>query len=196
MRGDFEILPRVTGRGRYLGATLGCIADQRAYGNAWWGEGEVKAYIDGDTGLPTLCGTGAEDYIGTGWGQGRYANQWQGCPVADNDNIEYSFYRLHGPDPVMFHHEARITIQQIGCYNPDEMARHMAENRIEALVATGDGTRVITRDDIAAREDFLLFERQDDWCATAYFYLDRPESGLPAIQSYDSRAGGLMGDRP
>ncbi len=45
----------------------------RHYFRSWWGEGEVKVYLDGDPVLPTLCGTGTEDYIGTGWGQGHYA---------------------------------------------------------------------------------------------------------------------------
>ena len=53
------------GRGRYLGANIGVIADRERYGQTWWGEGEVKVYLDGDTELPTLCGTGTEDYIGT-----------------------------------------------------------------------------------------------------------------------------------
>jgi hypothetical protein len=47
------------------------IADIEKYGKSWWGEGEVKIYIDGDTDHPTLSGTGTEDYIATGWGQGQ-----------------------------------------------------------------------------------------------------------------------------
>lgn len=68
---DFEILPRVQGRGRYLGANIGVIGGE-AYRGTWFGEGEVKVYLDGDTMLPTLSGTGTEDYIGSGWGQGEY----------------------------------------------------------------------------------------------------------------------------
>ena len=54
---DFEILPEVKGRGRYLGSNLGMISDPK-YGDTWWGEGEAKIYLDGDTALPTLNGTG------------------------------------------------------------------------------------------------------------------------------------------
>jgi hypothetical protein len=111
---DFEILPKVHGKGRYLGCNIGVIADQKKYDKKWWGEGEVKAYIDGDDQYPTLCGTGTEDYIGTGWGEGRYDNLYQGCILADGDKYHYCFYRLHIPDPVYFQTDARVTIQQIG----------------------------------------------------------------------------------
>ena len=57
---DFQILPRVTGSGRFLGCNVGVIADE-AYGDTWWGEGEVKVYLDGDTDHPTMAGTGTED---------------------------------------------------------------------------------------------------------------------------------------
>jgi len=66
---DFEILPSVKGRGRFLGVNLGVIANP-AYENSWWGEGEVKMYLDGDEAHPTLAGTGTEDYVGTAWGLG------------------------------------------------------------------------------------------------------------------------------
>ena len=82
MQHDYELLPQVKGRGRYLGVNIGVIADKR-YGKNWWGEGEVKIYLDGDGKLPTLAGTGAEDYIGTGFGLGAYSHQYQGAPVAD-----------------------------------------------------------------------------------------------------------------
>ena len=45
-----------------IGANIGVITDP-SYGGAWWGEGEVKCYLDGDREFPTLCGTGTEDYI-------------------------------------------------------------------------------------------------------------------------------------
>ena len=58
---DFEILPSVKGRGRFLGVNLGVIATP-AYEGSWWGEGEVKMYLDCDKAHPTLAGTGTEDY--------------------------------------------------------------------------------------------------------------------------------------
>src|SRR4029079_5990915 len=94
---DYELLPLVRGKGRFLGVNVGVQADKERYGTTWWGEGEVKVYLDGDTDLPTLCGTGTEDYIGTAWGQGRFAHLYQGCPVADGEAMAYCFYRYHIP---------------------------------------------------------------------------------------------------
>jgi hypothetical protein len=62
---DFEILPKLPGKGRYLGANLGVIGSPE-YRGTWFGEGEVKVYLDGDGQWPTLVGTGTEDYIGSG----------------------------------------------------------------------------------------------------------------------------------
>ncbi len=192
LRQDFQILPRIHGRGRYLGATLGAIADTARYDTSWWGEGEVKVYLDGDTVLPTLCGTGTEDYIATGWGQGQYAHQWHGCPVADHPRMQFSFYRLHGPDPVFFYTDARVTIQQIGCEERGVLARTMRAHGIAELPNAGAG--MLTPEQVEQGVDYRLFERQDDWCATAYFYLDRPTADLPPIQPYAERVAGLTGD--
>src|SRR5687768_1726237 len=82
---DFVVLPEVKGNGRFLGMNVGVIADS-IYETSWWGEGEVKMYLDGDSQFPTLIGTGTEDYIGSAWGQGQFAHRYQGCPVADEKN--------------------------------------------------------------------------------------------------------------
>ena len=79
---------------------IGVNADP-LYGNTWWGEGEVKMYIDNDEKFPTINGTGTEDYIGTAWGQGQYTNLYQGCTVADNTEKQYAFYRFHIPDIIL-----------------------------------------------------------------------------------------------
>ena len=65
---DYTVLPQLSGRGRFLGVSLGIFAN-KAYETTWWGEGEIKFYIDGDKEFPTLSGTGVEDYIGTAWGR-------------------------------------------------------------------------------------------------------------------------------
>jgi len=193
MRRDFEILPHVSGRGRYLGCSIGVIGDMARYGSAWWGEGEVKMYLDGDTGLPSLCGTGTEDYIGTAWGQGRYVTQWHGCNLADEAKMEYGFYRLHGPDPVYFAREIRVTIQQIGCSSARGYVEHMRAHDIPFYVLPGDGSDRLTKDQFAAlpQNEYLVIEREDDWCATAYFYLDQPENALLAIDCYEDRIAKL-----
>ncbi len=64
LKNDFEILPKRTGSGRFLGCVLGI----RPLTENWWGEGEVKVYLDGDSNFPTICGTGTEDYVGQSWG--------------------------------------------------------------------------------------------------------------------------------
>ena len=68
LKKDFELLPYVEGKGRYLGTNMGVRCNTKLYSDTWWGEGEFKAYIDGDTDYPTICGTGVEDYIGNGMG--------------------------------------------------------------------------------------------------------------------------------
>lgn len=176
LRQDYTLLPRVAGRGRFLGVGIGVIADTATWLKTWWGEGEVKMFLDGDGEHATLCGTGTEDYIGTGWGQGAYAHRFQGCPLADDKAFHYGFYRLHVPDPIFFDRELRVTIQQIGCFGPETIAQlHGLGRRLELGTAALDMAAAVQ-----ARR-FGLFERCDDWSSCAYFYLDRPENGLPAI---------------
>lgn len=184
MQRDYEILPRLEGRGRFLGVNFGVIPDQSRYGKTWWGEGEVKVYLDGDGRFPTLAGTGTEDYIGTGWGQGQYATLYQGCTVADRDAFRYCFYRLHVPDPVYFHREIRVTIQQIGWASVAEMDRLQAAGT--KLYKAGPGP------ELRAMGETGLFEREDDWSSCAWFYLDRPTSGLPPLPPLAERIAGLV----
>src|SRR5699024_694495 len=110
---DYEVLPRLNGTGQFLGTNIGVIANPD-YGNLWWGEGEVKMYLDGDDRWPTLVSTGTEDYIGTAWGQGVYADRYQGSTIADEENKQWAFYRYHIPDPVYFHKDLKVAVQQIG----------------------------------------------------------------------------------
>ena len=167
---DYTILPQIKGAGSYLGASVGVIANPLMKG-AWWGEGEVKCYIDGDGEYPTLAGTGTEDYIGTGWGQGEYQNLYQGSVISDLEGDVYSFYRFHVPDPVYFDEEIRVTIQQIGWANSDHV-RNMIENGLEVY-------------NTAKREKAVvgtIIERfDDDWCSIAYFYLKSPVSELKEL---------------
>ncbi|MHC1693907.1 MAG: glycoside hydrolase family 172 protein [Eubacteriales bacterium] len=178
---DYTVLPALKGSGRYLGASFGVIANP-LMAKSWWGEGEVKCYIDGDNDFPTLAGTGTEDYIGTGWGQGRYAQRYQGCPYADHEGMRFSFYRFHTPDPVYFDEDIRVTIQQIGCTGKEDIAR-MLDNGLE--VYRTDGVKI----DYAC--EGAIFERfDDDWCSVAYFYLDTPSSQLPQIHDAQDRIRG------
>jgi len=98
---DFVMLPKINGKGRFLGVSVGLNSDS-AYGKTWWGEGEVKMYMDGDTQYPTINGTGSEDYIGSAWGLGAFTNLYQGCTLASDSLRQYVFYRLHIPDAIYF----------------------------------------------------------------------------------------------
>ena len=185
---DYEFLPRVIGSGRFLGVNVGVIADTATYFKSWWGEGECKVYLDGDEALPTLCGTGTEDFIGTAWGQGQYAHQCQGCHLADHDHGQYAFYRYHIPDPIYFQHDIRVTMQQIGCWGPSELRQMRDAGR--KLLAT-DGTPV-DMEEALKDNGYGLFERQDDWSSCAYFYLDRPTNDLPELAPLAERTIGLL----
>ena len=103
----------VNGKGRFVGTNISVVSDS-ILRDTWFGEGEVKVYLDGDNKLPSLSGTGTEDYIGTGWGQGEYQDQFQGSLISDDKKGEYCFYRYHVPDPIYFQSQCKVTIQQIG----------------------------------------------------------------------------------
>ncbi|MES2461506.1 MAG: glycoside hydrolase family 172 protein [Armatimonadota bacterium] len=184
---DYEILPQITGSGRFLGVNFGVQADTVRYGRTWWGEGEVKFFLDGDTDSPTLCGTGTEDYIGTGWAQGQYAQAYQGCPVADGPALAYCFYRYHIPDPIWFHSSLRTTIQQIGhCFGE---GREWLRNHGQPVYKAGP--ELIPIDFETEGQNGFLFERQDDWSSCAYLYLDSPVNDLPPLPSAAERITGI-----
>ena len=105
---DFELLPKRTGKGRYVGALIGI---RNLHPGQWWGEGEIKIYMDGDTEFPTIVGTGSEDYVGLSYGMQQTPYLYNGCNLDENDFV--SMYRWHLPDPIYWKKEVRITIQQI-----------------------------------------------------------------------------------
>jgi hypothetical protein len=187
LKQDYEILPLVKGRGRFLGCNIGVIADTVVYFSTWWGEGEVKMYIDGDSDYPTLCGTGTEDYIGSGWGLGQFTTPYHGCTVADHKKFHYCFYRLHIPDPVWFQNDIRVTIQQLGYTN----IHTLQQLNTSGLELRHGDSAVNIPDLIKEKEDGSLFERQDDWSSCTWFYLDTPENVLPELAPVSDRVAGL-----
>jgi hypothetical protein len=110
LKKDFTIFPKRTGKGRYIGAVLGI----RALGPHWWGEGELKIYMDGDREFPTICGTGSEDYVCLSHGMQQTPYRYHGCNYHDGEKGLISMYRWHLPDPVYWKKECRVTIQQMG----------------------------------------------------------------------------------
>lgn len=196
---DYTLLPTLNGKGRFLGTHMGIITDSM-YSTSWWGEGEMKIYIDDDGENPTLVGTGTEDYIGTGWGQGKYINRYQGCWLADPKTREWSFYRYHIPDEIYFNKNIRVTIQQMGGEST-EFVRKIVANGAKLLpvtVATDQGfvklfelNQAIALSNENFPKGWTNFYRLDNYSAVSYFYYDKPSSALPAIPSKEMRLRGI-----
>jgi hypothetical protein len=190
---DFDLLPSINGKGRFLGVNVGVNVDS-VYGNTWWGEGEVKMYIDGDSAHPTINGTGAEDYIGTGWGEGAYANQYQGCTVADATKGQYTFYRFHIPDAIYFNKGFRATIQEMGG-GGDPLVKSLVAKGVSLLPVSVSGEHQFRRlldnpikvTDPNFPKGWVNFYRSDDYSATAYFYLDNPQDNLKELTPVEER---------
>lgn len=184
---DFVLLPRVHGRGAFIGANFGVRANP-AYGNLWWGEGEVKIFLDGDRAHPSIAGTGFEDYLGTAWGMGTFIDRYSGCIIADTQQKRWACYRYLVADAVYFHKDIRVTVQQIGGGPRDEVRKVAASGAALQPISVDVSGRIYNLLDMAhpprlADKDFpggwTNFFRRDDWSATAYFYLDRPTDDLP-----------------
>ena len=199
---DFRVLPRTAGRGRFLGASVTVLTNP-VYGNAWWGEGEVKIFLDGDGDNPSLVGTGTEDYIGTAWGQGAYINRYQGAPIATWDGGgRWTFYRFHIPDPIFFARGIEVRLQQMGGARKAIVLGLQRAGAPLIPVTIDPGSRnnfqqLVTRSppvplsDPSLPDGHVNFYRSDDVAAVAYFYLDRPENGLPAIAPAPQRLAAL-----
>jgi hypothetical protein len=193
LRKDFEFLPEISGKGRFLGVNMGVKADP-GYGDTWWGEGEVKMYIDNDKELPTINGTGTEDYIGTAWGMGKFINLYQGCTVADDSTKQYAFYRFHIPDFIGFNENFRASIQQIGGGMRDVVRKLIRNNmKLEPVTVAGLTGFVSLLDkpqnifDADFPNGWVNFYRVDDYSATSYFYLNTPASGLNGLPEVQER---------
>lgn len=198
---DFEVLPRIAGRGRFLGAHIGIIAGPVRTG--WWGEGEVKIYLDGDAEWPTIVGTGTEDYIGTAYGQGLFANRYAGSLVLDADSSFFAFYRHHVPDPIYFHEDIRVTLQQMGGAEKAIVQALVAEGAeiIPVSVHNDDGFFPLIDpprdlDDPDLPGGWTNMYRRDDVSAVALFYLDVPVNRLPLLAPVAERVAGVAPERP
>jgi hypothetical protein len=120
----YTILEGVKGSGHYVGTYLAW----GVHNNGWWGEGEVKFYLDDDKEFPTICGTGTEDYFCGSYNfENRETKQYQEfstpytglAQVLRPDGVyksqqRFGLYRWHITDPVRFEKEIRVTIQALG----------------------------------------------------------------------------------
>ena len=118
----YTIIDGVQGAGQYVGTYLAVGVTN----NRWWGEGEVKFYVDGDSDFPTICNTGTEDYVGGAYDwvvDGEYipySTPYMGMhQVIRPDGVyqsqrRFGLYRWHIVDPVRFKNDLRVTIQALG----------------------------------------------------------------------------------
>ena len=122
---DYTILDGVSGKGHFVGTYMAWGVNN----NGWWGEGEIKFYMDGDDKFPTICGTGTEDYFCGSYnfdvgkengGYREFTTPYAGLPQVlrpdglYQSNTRFGMYRWHIMDPIRFQSELRITIQALG----------------------------------------------------------------------------------
>lgn len=160
-----RILRGAQGRGTYVGTYLAVGVN----GPGWWGEGEVKFFLDGEP-RPTLCGTGTEDYFGGAWnfdvpglGYTSFSSSYMGLhQVTKPDGLyrsqaRFGMYRWHVPDPVDFLGGIEVTIQDLGW-----------------------------------RPDGRYLQRSDDLSSVAYWYSDRAEGAPPRPMTLDAMQVGSL----
>ena len=149
----YVIVDGIQGKGRYVGTFLAWTQMEKG----WWGEGEIKFYMDGDSEFPTICGTGTEDYFCGSYGFAQsYTTAYVGTtlPTQDSDQPpnHWSLYRWHIPDPICFENDLRVTIQALGWYPYGKYKK--------------------TEDDIAS---------------VAYWYQTEPHAAFPLLPPVDAR---------
>jgi len=164
---DYVILDSVKGRGQYVGTYL-------AYGakdNGWWGEGEIKFFMDGDEKFPTICGTGTEDYFCGSYDFDTHTKNAAGVETSTytefcspysglaqvirgdghyNVMQRFGLYRWHITDPIRFEKNLKVTIQDIGW-----------------------------------RQDGRYLPLQDDIASVAFWYQTDPHTPFPKLPSRD-----------
>lgn len=130
-KGIYTLVDNIKGRGQYVGTYLAW----GVHNNGWWGEGEIKFYIDGDTKYPTINGTGTEDYFCGSYdfdtkkknpagvdevNYTEFTSPYSGlCQVIKGDGHyqvqqRFGLYRWHITDPIRFETDLKVTIQALG----------------------------------------------------------------------------------
>lgn len=119
---DYTIVDNIKGKGQFVGVYMAWGVNN----NGWWGEGEIKFFMDGDKKFPTICGTGTEDYFCGSYNFDRNGQYKEFCtPYAGLHQVirpdgtykaqqRFGLYRWHIKDPVRFEKDLKITIQDLG----------------------------------------------------------------------------------
>ncbi len=156
----YTIVDKIKGKGQYVGTYM-------AWGvksNGWWGEGEIKFYMDGDKEFPTINGTGTEDYFcGSYDFENQEKHQYEPFTTPYSGLIQvikpdglyqsqqrFGLYRWHIPDPVRFDSDLRVTIHALGW-----------------------------------RQDRRYMPLTDDIASVAYWYQVEPHAPFPKLPSRD-----------
>jgi hypothetical protein len=156
----YTILDGVKGHGHYVGTYMAWGANN----DGWWGEGEIKFYLDGDREYPTICGTGTEDYFCGSYGfidpytndrYVSYTTPYAGFHEIKRDELykcqkRFGMYRWHLTDPIYFEKDLKVTMQALGW-----------------------------------REGGRYLPLQDDIASVAFWYQSLPAAPFPALPDKD-----------
>ncbi len=162
----YTIVDNIKGRGHYVGTYMAW----GVHNNGWWGEGEIKFYMDGDKEFPTINGTGTEDYFCGSYdfdtrkkepavdmtAYTEFSTPYAGLHQVIRGDGHYKvmqrfgMYRWHIPDPIRFENDLKITIQDLGW-----------------------------------RHDGRYLPQQSDIASVAYWYQTEPHAPFPKLPSKD-----------
>ena len=152
---DYVLLEGVKGKGHFVGTYMAWQQNS----SGWWGEGEIKFFLDGDQEYPTICGTGTEDYFGGAWGFcDTFSSPFLGYPLgvttaqdtARLQGTRHGLYRFHIMDPIRFKGDLKATMQALGW-----------------------------------RSETRFLPLQDDISSVAYWYQAEPHNQFPALPDRD-----------
>jgi len=153
----YTIADGIKGKGQFVGVYLAWGVNN----NGWWGEGEIKFYMDGDTGFPTICGTGTEDYFCGSYNFDRNGRYTEFCTPysglvqvirpdgAYKSQQRFGLYRWHINDPIRFEKDLKITIQDLGWH-----------------------------------QDGRYLAQQSDISSVCFWYQTHPHAKLPALPAW------------
>lgn len=131
---NYVILNEIKGRGHYVGTYMA----NEVHNRGWWGEGEIKFFMDDDDEFPTICGTGTDDYFCGSQGfvncdntsYQAFCTPYAGVPQIIRPDGEFNamtcfgMYRWHVVDPIRFKKRLKVTIQDLGLRSGD---RYLAQ---------------------------------------------------------------------